>query len=117
VAAESRRVGRKNKEGTIIMRPSIKRSLTGFLVAGALGFSAVGADAFGNANGPDAFIGIVGGNPGSSVGGIPYNQGIPYNEGGYQGGGYRANIGPGYQHGYGGYRGYGTHHGGYYHGY
>ena len=96
------------------MRPSIKRSLIGLLIAGALAFSAFGADARGNSNGPDAFIGIVGGNPGSSVGGIPYNQGIPYNEGGYQGGGYRANTGHGYQHGYGGY---GPYNGGYYHGY
>ena len=100
------------------MRSSIKVSLTGLLIAGALAFSAdaMGA-ASGNSNSADAFIGIVGGNPGSSVGGIPYNEGIPYNGGGYQGGGYRANIGPGYHHGYGGYRGYGTHHGGYYHGY
>jgi len=94
------------------MRPSIKQSLTGLLIGGALVFSATAASAVGgNANGPDAFIGIVGGNPGSSVGGIPYNRG------GYQGGGYRANIGRGYQHGYGGYGGYGTYHGGYYHGY
>ena len=95
------------------MRPSVKRSLTGLLIAGALAFSAFGADARGNSNGPDAFIGIVGGNPGTSVGGIPYNRGIPYNEGGYQGGGYRANAGHSYQHGYG----YGTYNGGYYHGY
>ena len=59
-------------------------------------------------HGPDAFIGIVGGNPGSSVGGIPYNRGI------YLGDGYRANTGHSYQHGYGGY---GTYNGGYYHGY
>ena len=59
-------------------------------------------------------IGIVGGNPGSSVGSIPYNQGIPYNEGGYQGGGYRANTGHSHQHDY---RGYGPYNGGYYHGY
>ena len=96
------------------MRPSVKRSLTGLLIAGALAFGAFGADARGNSNGPDAFIGIVGGNPGTSVGGIPYNRGIPYNEGGYQAGGYRANTGHSYQHGYGGY---GTYNGGYYHGY
>src|ERR1700675_1286304 len=102
------------------MRSSIKVSLTGLLIAGALACSAdaMGA-ATGNSNGPDAFIGIVGGNPGTSVGGIPYNRGIPYNEGGYQGGGYqgggyRANTGHSYQHGYGGY---GTYNGGYYHGY
>ena len=59
------------------MHSSIKVSLTGLLIAGALALSAVGADAAatGNSNGPDAFIGIVGGNPGSSVGGIPYNRG------------------------------------------
>ena len=91
------------------MRPSVKRSLAGLLIACALAFSAFGADARGNANGPDAFIGIVGGNPGSSVGGIPYNQGI------YQGDGYRANTSHhSYQHGYGGY---GTYNGGYYRGY
>jgi hypothetical protein len=44
------------------MRPSIKRALTGLLIAGALAFSAVGADAVGgNSNGRDAFIGIIGG--------------------------------------------------------
>ena len=61
------------------MRSSIKVSLTGLVIAGALAFSAVGADAMGGAagkcNGSDAFIGIVGGNPGVSVGGIPYNRG------------------------------------------
>ena len=57
------------------MRSSIKVSLTGLLIAGALACSAdaMGA-ASGNSNGPDAFIGIVGGNPGASVGGIPYNE-------------------------------------------
>ena len=84
------------------MRPSFKRSLTGLLIAGALVFSATAASAMGcNSNGPDAFIGIVGGNPGSSVGGIPYNLG------GYQGGSYRVNSGYGYQYGYGGYGEYG----------
>ena len=92
------------------MRLSIKVSLTGFLIAGALAFNADAMGAAGsNSNGPDAFIGIVGGNPGTSLGGIPYNRGIPYNEGGY-----RANTGHSYQHGYGGY---GTYNGGYYHGY
>jgi len=42
--------------------------------------------ASGNSNGPDAFIGIVGGNPGASVGGIPYNRGS------YPGGGYQADV-------------------------
>ena len=69
------------------MRSSIKVSLTGLLIAGALAFSAdaMGA-ASGNSNGPDAFIGIVGGNPGASVGGIPYR-------GSYQGGGHQAYFG------------------------
>ena len=69
------------------MRSSIKVSLTGLLIAGALACSAdaMGA-ATGNSNGPDAFIGIVGGNPGGSVGGIPYNRGI------YPGGGDQANC-------------------------
>jgi hypothetical protein len=79
------------------MRSSIKVSLTGLLIASALAFSAdaIGA-ASGNSNGPDAFIGIVGGNPGSSVGGIPYNRGI------YQGGGYQANFGRIYRSDHGG---------------
>ena len=41
-------------------------------------------------------IGIVGGNPGSSVGGIPYIRGI------YQGGGYQANFGRIYHNDHGG---------------
>jgi hypothetical protein len=41
------------------MRPSTTRFLTGFIVAGALGFGVVGAEADG-ANGPDAGIGIPG---------------------------------------------------------
>ena len=101
------------------MRASIKRSVTGLLIAGALAFNAAGAYAMGgggNANGPDAFIGIVGGNPGTAVGGIPYNEGV-YQGGGYQGGGYQANTGHSYQHGYGHHGGYGTYNGGYYHGY
>ena len=93
------------------MRPSIKVSLTGLLIAGALAFSAVGADAMGasgNSNGPDAFIGIVGGNPGSSVGGIPYNRGV------YQGGGYPADTDRHFGHTYhNDHGGYGTYDGGY----
>jgi hypothetical protein len=83
------------------MRPSIKVSLTGLLIAGALACSAdaMGA-ATGNSNGPDAFIGIVGGNPGASVGGIPYNRGI------YPGGGYQANFGRIYHNDDGGNRAY-----------
>jgi hypothetical protein len=79
------------------MRSSIKVSLIGLLIAGALACSAdaMGA-ASGNSNGPDAFIGIVGGNPGASVGGIPYNRRI-YPEGGYQ-----ANFGRIYHNDHGG---------------
>ena len=56
------------------MRPSIKRALTGLLIAGALAFSAVGADAVGgNSNDRDAFIGIIGGGcTGSPKGGGRY---------------------------------------------
>jgi hypothetical protein len=49
------------------MRLSIKTALAGFLVSGALALSAMGAEAMGsgggNSNGPDAYIGIVGGSP------------------------------------------------------
>ena len=96
------------------MRPSIKVSLTGLLIAGALACSAdaMGA-ASGNSNGPDAFIGIVGGNPGASVGGIPYNRGI-YQGGGYEGDGYQANTNRHFGHTYhNNHGGYGTYNGGY----
>ena len=97
------------------MRPSVKRSLTGVLVAGALVFSAVGVEAMGGGNGPDAFIGIING------GLQPYNYG---SRGAYtyefQGDGFQANTGHPFGHvrrhrqgGYGG-RGYeGGYHGGY----
>jgi hypothetical protein len=90
------------------MRPSIKRSLTAPLIAGALAFSAAGADAMGgggNANGPDAFIGIVGGSPQQYT----YSAG-----GGSQGGGFQANTGHSYRNGNGGYGEYGTYNGGFY---
>ena len=95
------------------MRSSIKVSLTGPLIAGALAFSAVGADAMsagsGNSNGPDAFIGIVGGNPGSSKGDIPYNRGISY-----PGDGYPANTDRHFGYTYhNDHSGYGTYDGGY----
>jgi len=97
------------------MRPPVKRTLTGLLIAGALAFSAVGAHAMGggNANGPDAYIGIIGGGHpayGYSAGGD--YQGGDYQGGGYQGGGYQANTGR--QHGH---HGYGVNNRGYYHGY
>ena len=76
------------------MRPSIKRSLTGLLIAGALAFSAVGADAVGgNSNGRDAFIGIIGGGcvgqpkGGGAYNACPYSDRDPYRngQGGYGG--------------------------------
>src|SRR5277367_3490649 len=105
------------------MRLSVKRCLTGVLVAGVLAFSAVGADANGGGNGPDAFIGIING------GLEPYNyssQG-PYTYSfqgggsqGAQGGGFQANTGHQFRHarrhGQGGYGGHG-YEGGYYSGY
>ena len=68
------------------MRPSIKVSLTGLLIAGAWGFSAVGADAVGgNSNGRDAFIGIIdGGCTGGPKGGGRYNA-CPFNNPDYPG--------------------------------
>ncbi len=89
------------------MRPSIKRSLTGLLIIGAVAFSAVGAEAMGggNANGPDAGIGIIGG-----IGqGYGYSANDPN-----RGGGYQANTADRRHDGYGGY---GQYNGGYYHGY
>jgi hypothetical protein len=70
------------------MRISIKSSLTGLLIASALAFSAVGAEAMGggNANGPDAYIGIVGGSP----------QQYNYSANGNINGGYEANVNRGY---------------------
>jgi hypothetical protein len=67
------------------MRQSIKRSLTGLFVVGALASSAVGAGAMGGSNGPDAFIGIINGGP------HPYGNSA---DGGYdyKGGGYQANT-------------------------
>ena len=62
------------------MRFSIERSLAGLLVVGALAFSAGGAEAMGGSNSADAFIGIVGGNPGYYLGGGSYNNG-PFNPG------------------------------------
>ena len=78
------------------MRSSIKVSLTGLLIAGALAFSAVAADAMGTGGGGNG--GNVGGNPG-----IPYN-----------GGGYQANTDRHFGHTYhNSHGGYGTYRGGY----
>jgi hypothetical protein len=62
------------------MRQSIKRALIGLLIAGALAFGTVGADAVGgNSNDRDAFIGIIGGGCiGSPKGGGRYNA-CPFN--------------------------------------
>jgi hypothetical protein len=72
------------------MRLSISKPLTGLLVAGALAFSAVGAEAMGgggNSNGPDAYIGIIGGSP------QQYNHSA---NGNINGGGYDSNVNRGY---------------------
>ena len=87
------------------MRLSIKKSLTGFLVAGALCFGAVGAEAMGggNANGPDAYIGIVGGSP------QQYNYSA---NGNVNGGGYEVDVNRGANDG-----GWGHYNSGYHTGY
>ncbi len=91
------------------MRSSNKRSITGPIVVGALAFSAPGAYAAGggNANGPDAFIGIVGGNPGYAAGGARYYS--PANPG--------PEAGDAHRSGHGSYGGNGAYGGGYYRGY
>jgi hypothetical protein len=90
------------------MRPSAKLSFTGFLVAGAVAFSAVGAYAGAGSNSADAFIGIVGGNPGYYLGGGSYNHG-PFNPG--------HDFSDTYGNRHGSYGGNGTYDGGYYRGY
>jgi hypothetical protein len=77
--------------------------LTGLLIAGALAFSAVGADAVGgNSNDRDAFIGIIGGGcTGSPKGGGRYNA-CPFNNPDRDA----------YRNGQGGYGGNGAYHGG-----
>ena len=87
------------------MRSSVKRSLTGLLVVGALALGASGAYAGAGSNSSDAFIGIVGGNPGYALG-APYNYNNTPSNPGYESGdayrsGHRSNGG--YD---GGYRGY-----------
>jgi hypothetical protein len=89
------------------MRLQIQKPLTGFLVAGVLAFSAVGAEAMGggggNVNGPDAYIGIIGGSP----------QGYNYSANGNINSGYAG----GENHGYPNDGGWGHYNGGYYKGY
>jgi hypothetical protein len=99
----------ENRGEKIIMRSSIKVSLTGLLIAGALAFSAVGADAMGTGGGGAG----GGGNGGNIVGGNP--QAYGYSGGGsYQGGGYQANSDRHFGHTYhNSHGGYGPYHGGY----
>ena len=103
------------------MRPSVKRSLTGVLIAGALVFSAVGVEAMGGGNGPDAFIGIInGGLKSHNYNSQPYNYSPqPYNYS-PRGGAFQANtshrFGHVRRHGQGGHGGRG-YEGGYYGGY
>jgi hypothetical protein len=90
------------------MRLSVKRSLTGLLVVGALALGASGAyAASAGSNSADAFIGIVGGNPGYYLGGIYNYNNNPSNPGYEAGDGYRSGHSHGGNGGYdGGYRGY-----------
>jgi hypothetical protein len=90
------------------MRLSIQKPLTGLLVAGVLALSAVGAEAMGggggNANGPDAYIGIIGGSP------QQYNYSATGN---INGGGYAGDENRGYPND----GGWGHYNGGYHTGY
>ena len=121
------------------MRPSVKRSLTGVLIAGALAFSVVGVDAKGDLatcpattisqpnadqhNGPDAFIGIINGGlrPYSySYSSQPHNYSSQPDNYSSQGGVFQANTGHQFghvrRHSQGGHGGHG-YEGGYYRGY
>jgi hypothetical protein len=91
------------------MRSSIKRSLTGLLVLGALASGASGAYAGSGANGPDAFIGIIGGNPGYGLG-QSYNYNYLYGNPGY-------GTGDAHRNGQRSYGGNGGYDGGSYRGY
>ena len=105
------------------MRLSVKRSLTGVLIAGALVLSGVGAEAMGGGNGPDAFIGIInGGLQSNNYSTQPYDYSYssqPYNYS-PRGGAFQANasrrFGHVRRHGQGGHGGRG-YEGGYYGGY
>ena len=82
------------------MRLFVQRSLTGLLTVAALGLSAVAAEAMGgNANGPDAYIGIIGGSP------QKYNYSASGNVNGPDNWGYQANTDRGYPYGWGQYNG------------
>jgi hypothetical protein len=102
---------------------SVKRPLTGVLIAGALVFSAVGVEAMGGGNGPDAFIGIInGGLESHNYSSQPYSYSSqPYNYS-PRGGPFQANASHRFghvrrhRHGQGGHGGRG-YEGGYYGGY
>jgi hypothetical protein len=86
---------------------SIKKPLTGFLIASVLAFSAAGAEAMGgggNSNGPDAYIGIIGGSP------QQYNYSANGNN---NGDGYPGDVNRGYPND----GGWGHYNGGYHTGY
>ena len=68
------------------MRPSIKRTLTGLLMVGALAFTAVGADARGGGGGGGGHGG--GGGGGAFVGGGGGFGGGGFGGGGFHGGGF-----------------------------
>ena len=70
------------------MRPSIKRTLTGLLMVGALAFTAVGADARGGGGGGGGGGGRVGGGGGGFVGGGGGFGGGGFGGGGFHGGGF-----------------------------
>src|SRR5271169_1335735 len=70
------------------MRPSIKPTLTGLLVVGALAFTAAGADARGGGGG---FHGGGGGFHGGGFGGGGFHGG-GFGGGGFHGGGFQANA-------------------------
>jgi hypothetical protein len=104
------------------MRLSIKRTLTGLLIVGALAFTAVGADArggggggHGGGGGGGAFVGGGGFGGGGFGGGRGFGGGFHGGGGFREGGGFQANTAHvGHDHGFrrGGY-GYGGYYGDY----
>src|SRR5271163_894398 len=88
--------------GETYMRPSIKRSLTGLLMVGALAFTAVGADARGGGGGGGGGGARAGGGGGGGFGGGGVHGGGfggggfgggGFHGGGFGGGGFQANTG------------------------
>src|ERR1700691_5939296 len=106
-------------KGKIVMRTSIKRSLAGLLMVGALALTAVGADARGGggggggggAGGGGGGGGAItggGGGHGGSIGGGGFHGASPNGGGGYQANTVHSGNRYGHGHGYGGnYGGYG----------